>query len=84
MAPDIHNVKHVVFADIQMEKVSDSNPLPRTCDVSSATGKGAMKISVDEHHFILEEITRRGSLEDPNYDSAESDSEDSDNSGSEE
>ena len=86
LAPDIHNVKHVVFADIQMEKVSDSNPLPRTCDVSTATGKGAMKISVDEHHLILEEITRRGSLEDPNYDSAGSeDSEDSNNSsGSEE
>ena len=75
--------------NIQMEKVSDSNPLPRTCDVSTATGKGAMKISVDEHHLILEEITRRGSLEDPNYDLAGSDSEDSDNnsdnsSGSEE
>ena len=63
-----------------MEKVSDSNPLPRTCDVSSATGKGAMKISVDKHHLILEEITRRGSLDDPNYDSAGSDSEDSEDS----
>ena len=48
--------------------------------VSTATGKGAMKISVEEHHLILEEITRRGSLEDPNYDSAGSDSEDSEDS----
>ena len=51
-----------------MEKVSSTNRLPRNCDVASATSKGAMKMSPEEHDYILEEITRRASLENPEVD----------------
>ena len=71
LQPDLHNVKHIVFADVEMEKVSSTNRLPRNCDVTSATSKGAMKIPPEEHDYILEEITRRASLENPEVDDDE-------------
>ena len=74
LQPDLHNVKHIVFADVEMEKVSSTNRLPRNCDVASATSKGAMKISPEEHDYILEEIRRQASLENPEVDEEDEES----------
>ena len=70
-APEIHDVRHVVLGQVKMEKISPTNPLPRACNKKSATQKKAMKISADDHEFILEEFIRREALENPVYDDEE-------------
>ena len=81
LEPDTHNVKNVLFGNVMMEGISDTNTLPNTCDVVGATAKGAMKVNAEEHGYILEVRRQRDSFENPIYDSSEA--EDSDVSSSE-
>ena len=60
-------VKFVVLADVVMEAVSGTNPLPRGCNQQQASLQGAMKISTESDDFIFDEIHRRDQLEDPEY-----------------
>ena len=60
-----HMVKHVVLAEVGMQEISDTNKLQNNFNKTSATEKGAMKISKDSDYFIFDEIFRRDRLEDP-------------------
>ena len=58
-------VKHVVLSEVVMQEISDTNKLQNNRNKTSATEKGAMKISKDSDDYIFDEIFRRDRLEDP-------------------
>ena len=60
-------VKHVVLAEVGMQEISDTKKPKNNFNKTSATEKGAMKISKDPDDFIFDEIFRRDRLEDPEY-----------------
>ena len=60
-------VKHVVLGKVTMEEISDSNPLPNSCNKRKATSMGALKISKKSDDFMFNEIHRRDGLEDPDF-----------------
>ena len=62
------DLKHVVLADVMMEEISDSNPLPNSCNKRQAKRQKAKKISSASDDFIFDEIYRRDQLEDPEFD----------------
>ena len=64
---DKHVLQHVVLGDVTIEEISDTNPLPNTCDKPQAQAKAALKVSKESNDFIFEEIHRRDALEDPEY-----------------
>ena len=61
---ETHALTHVIMADLPLHAVGENNPLPNTCSKASATRKGAKKVSVESHDFIMTEIFRRKALED--------------------
>ena len=67
-------VKHVMLGKVTtMEEISDSNPLPNSCNKRKATSMGALKISKKKKiskksdDFMFDEIHRRDGLEDPDF-----------------
>mmetsp|Transcript_12193 Transcript_12193/g.18714 ORF Transcript_12193/g.18714 Transcript_12193/m.18714 type:complete len:102 (+) Transcript_12193:1069-1374(+) len=56
-------VQHVVATKLELQPLSRTLKLPRTCDVTAAKRKGARKLSSTSHGKILEEIGRREELE---------------------
>jgi len=65
--PDIVLVKHVVMGRVQMEKFSETNPIPRSANRKKAQSLGALKISTESDDFIFDEIHRRDRLEDEEF-----------------
>ena len=56
-------MKQVVATDIELEPISITNKLPRTCDVKNAKKQNAMRVSDAFHDAILEEIHKRDLLD---------------------
>ena len=56
-------LNHIITADLELHPISESNKLPNGCAKASATRKGAMKLDIETHDFIMEEIFRREALE---------------------
>ena len=69
-----------------MIPISDTNKLPNSCNKDSAREKGAMRLDDYSHDFIMEEIVRRGGLEDKHSNSNDDENlgEDEGNSSDEE
>ena len=61
---ETHMLTHVITADLQLHAIGENNPVPNTCAKASTTRKGAKKVSVESHDFIMAEIFRREALED--------------------
>ena len=76
----IIEVRHVLRSGLQLEEISETNKLPRTCNQFEVTRKNAGKISMQEHETIMEEAARRDRLEyNDDNGSEEDEDEDSEN-----
>ena len=69
----IIEVRHVLRSRLQLEEISETNKLPRTCNQFEVTRKNAGKISMQEHKTIMEEAVRHDRLEHNDNDGSEED-----------
>ena len=56
---DDHEVQHVLCADVKMHPISDDNKLPTSCDRDFCVANGAMKVDLECHEFVVDEMERR-------------------------
>ena len=54
----------MITADLPLHSIVENNPLLNSCAKDSATRKGAKKVSVESHDFIMAELFMREALED--------------------
>ena len=54
----------MIKADLLLHAIGEDNPLQNSCAKASATRKGAKKLAIQSHDFIMAEIFRRKALED--------------------
>ena len=54
----------MITAELPLHIIDEYKPLPNSCAKASATIKGATKVSVESHYFIMSEIFGREALED--------------------
>ena len=70
----------LIIADLPFHAIGEDNPLSNSCVKASDARKGAKKVCVEFHDFIMAEILRREALED--FDSANNTDSSGDVSGS--
>ncbi len=68
-------VKHILPTGLQVQPISATNALPRTCVSQEATQKKAVKVSSVDHEAIMEEASKRNRLEYKDEDEGEDGSE---------
>ena len=61
---ETHVLTHVITTDLPLHEIGEDNPLSNSCTKASATRKGAKKLAIKSHDFIMAELFRREALED--------------------
>ena len=61
---ETHVLTHVITTDLPLHEIGEDNPLSNSGTKTSATRKGAKKLAIKSHDFIMAEVFRREALED--------------------